>query len=108
VITLAFVPFAAVTVLESVGVTLYRLYVSRRKLLEWGTAAQAAHAVAGLDLPGIAARMAPALLLSLGVLGLVVAGRPGAHGLALPVAGLWLAAPVVAHRDRKSTRLNSS
>jgi len=98
VIMLAFVPFEAVTVLESVGVTLYRLYVSRRKLLEWRTAAQAAHAVAGLDLPGIAARMAPALLLSLGVLVLVVAGRPGALWLALPVTGLWLAAPVVAHR----------
>src|SRR5690606_34035114 len=46
----------------------------------------------------IAARMAPALLLSLGVLVLVVAGRPGALWLALPVTGLWLAAPVVAHR----------
>ncbi len=97
VITVAFMPFEALVVLRSVFTTLYRLFVSRRRLLQWRTAAQSARALAHLGLGATAAQMAAALLLTL-LLGLVVGlVQPTALFVAAPVLVLWLLAPFIAH-----------
>ncbi len=75
--------------------TLLRVYRTRRRLLEWTTAAQAS----GRPRPGLAgfARdMAGGVALGLGVAGAAVALAPASWPLAAPFALLWLAAPALA------------
>ncbi|MDP1736513.1 MAG: glucoamylase family protein [Caulobacter sp.] len=74
--------------------TLWRLLVSRRLLLQWVPAAQAA---AGLrfDPPSFARRMAPAVGIGVATLALSW-GAGGSWVLAAPFALLWMASPVVA------------
>ncbi len=80
---------------DAIGRTLVRLFVTRRNLLEWTTAAQA-KARGNLDLAlfyrqmmgGIAAAAATAVL--------VVTLKPSAGPIAAPFVLLWLLSPVVA------------
>jgi cyclic beta-1,2-glucan synthetase len=75
--------------------TLVRVYVTRRRLLEWVTAAQA-KAGLRLDLGGFLRRMGGGLALAGGTATLVAWCRPEAVPVAAPVLALWAAAPVVA------------
>jgi cyclic beta-1,2-glucan glucanotransferase len=82
---------------DAVGRTLGRLYVTKRNLLEWVPAAQAAY---GIDL-GLRAsyrhlRWGVVLAVSAGVLAAVL--KPGAWPLAAPLVLLWALSPVVAWR----------
>jgi len=89
---------------DAIGRTLIRLFVTRRHLLEWVTAAQATLGPR-LDLFGFYRRMASALLI--GVLALVVAGlsRHGAWPLAGAFAALWIASPAIARWVSLSPRV---
>ena len=81
--------------------TLIRLYITRRHLLEWVPAAQAA-VKPRLDFLGFYRRMAGGI--GLGVLAALVAVLFG-HGtwpLAVPFAALWIAAPAIALRISQS------
>ncbi|MBI2203895.1 MAG: glycosyl transferase [Candidatus Rokubacteria bacterium] len=75
--------------------TLARLYVTRRRLLEWMTAAQA-KAGLRLDLRGFGQRMGGGLALAAAAALAVAWGRPDAWSAALPFVLLWLAAPAIA------------
>ncbi|MFA5595727.1 MAG: glucoamylase family protein, partial [Trueperaceae bacterium] len=97
VITVAFLPFEALVVLRAVVTTLYRLFVSRRRLLQWRTAAQGAVAASHLGLAATALQMGAALALAVGVLLLVVLVQSTALWVAVPVILLWLLAPFIAH-----------
>jgi cyclic beta-1,2-glucan synthetase len=80
---------------DAIARTLWRLFVSRRHLLEWTPAARAT-AGKRLDLAGFVLHMIGAL--GVAVFSLVVAalfGR-GAWPVAAPVAALWLVSPAVA------------
>ena len=80
---------------DAIGRTLWRLGVSRRHLLEWTPAAQAAIGPR-LDLTGYARRMAGAIAIG-GIAAIVaLASGHGAWPVALPFAALWLASPAVA------------
>src|ERR1019366_8828153 len=83
---------------DAIARTLVRLFVTRRHLLEWVTAAQATTGPR-LDLLGFYRVMAGGVVLGvLGVLGVLVALLSG-HGpwpLALPLAALWIVAPAIA------------
>lgn len=74
--------------------TLYRLFISRKYLLEWVSHAQTA-ASAKLTIPGFTKRMAGAV-----ILGLVAADmaleRPATALLSGPFALIWLASPLIA------------
>ena len=75
--------------------TLLRLFVTRRRLLEWTTAAQ----TAGGPQPGVASfyrQMAEGTLLGLALCGASAAIAPASSLLILPFAILWLAAPALA------------
>ena len=80
---------------DAIGRTLVRLFVTRRHLLEWVTAAQATIGPR-LDLLGFYRRMAVAP--GIGVLAAFaawLAGR-GTWPLAVPFAALWIASPAIA------------
>ena len=76
--------------------TLFRLYVTRRKLLEWVTAAQA-KAAFYITLGSVYYRMGGAVLLAAVTAILVPFGPPGAWLVATPFCLLWALSPMVAH-----------
>ena len=75
--------------------TLYRVYVTRRKLLEWVTSAQA-EAVFYSTLGSIYHRMGGALALAAIAAILAPFGPPGAWLVATPLTILWALSPAVA------------
>jgi cyclic beta-1,2-glucan synthetase len=77
--------------------TLFRLFISKRRLLEWVTAAQAQSGL-DLELAGFYRRMWGALVLgSAAGVAALLAGTQG-FSLAVPFTALWLASPWVAWR----------
>jgi cyclic beta-1,2-glucan synthetase len=75
--------------------TLVRVYITRRRLLEWVTAAQA-KAGLRLDLRGFYRRMIGATTLAAAAAVAGAWGRPNAWPAALPFLMLWAASPAVA------------
>ena len=75
--------------------TLLRVYVTRRGMLEWVTAAQA-KAGLRLDLRGFCRRMSGGVALAAAAAMAVAWERPAALSAAVPFLLLWLAAPAVA------------
>jgi cellobiose phosphorylase len=98
----ALLAYRAFEMLHAIGLTLVRLCVTRRRLLEWETAAAAAARAAGiLGRNGVRSFVlemvtSPLAALALGVA--VAAVRPSALPAALPLVVLWLAAPLLAYR----------
>jgi cyclic beta-1,2-glucan synthetase len=84
------------SMIDAIGRTLIRLFITRRHLLEWTTAAQAATGQ-GLDLAGFHRRMAAAILLAISAMLVALFAGEGTWPLALPFAVLWVASPAVAH-----------
>ena len=86
---------------DAIARTLTRLFVTRRHLLEWVPAAQAAIGPR-LDLFGFYRRMAGAIIIA--AVAVIVASAWG-HGtwpLALPFAALWIASPAIARWTSRS------
>jgi cyclic beta-1,2-glucan synthetase len=92
---LVFLAHQAVLMGDAIGRTLVRVCWTRRHLLQWITAAQAADGPA-LGVAGYYRRMAGAPVL--GVLALAIAAwsRSGSWALAAPFAAAWIASPAVA------------
>jgi cyclic beta-1,2-glucan synthetase len=92
--------------------TLGRLYVSRRRLLQWTPAAQTSSRVP-LDLAGVYQSMRGAVLLAGAAATLVALVRPGSWPIALPFLLLWALSPIVARwislpaRARTAPRLTA-
>jgi cyclic beta-1,2-glucan synthetase len=86
---------------DAIARTLWRMFVSRRHLLEWVPAAQATIGP-GLDLLGFYRLMAGGV--ALGVLAVPVSllSRHGAWPLAMPLAALWIASPAIARWASRS------
>jgi cyclic beta-1,2-glucan synthetase len=80
---------------DAIGRTLARLFVTRRHLLEWTTAAQAAIGQR-LDHAGSYRRMAGAVIIAGIVLLVSLVAGEGTWPLALPFAALWAASPAFA------------
>ncbi|RYF40198.1 MAG: glycosyl transferase, partial [Comamonadaceae bacterium] len=99
--SLAFLPDQAWRMADAIARTLARLLVTRKRLLEWTTAAQSA----GGPRPGLAGtyrQMAAGTLLGQAVAGAALAMAPSSWPLVLPVALLWLAAPALAFWSSQS------
>jgi cyclic beta-1,2-glucan synthetase len=87
----------AVLMLDAVGRALTRLLVTRRHLLQWVTAARAR---VPRSLAGVARRMWPALVLTIGIavwVAMTPDRRAGAWLIAGPILLAWLIAPLLAH-----------
>ena len=80
---------------DAIARTLWRLFVSRRHLLEWAPAAQAS-AAKRLDLPGFAVRMSGTFVVAATVLLLALLFGHGSWPIATPFVALWLISPAVA------------
>ena len=93
---LAFLPHQAWLAADAIARTLYRLYVSHRRLLEWETAA-ATEARLGTTPAAFARMMWPTVVTALAAGAAAAALAPWALVAAGPVLLLWLAAPGIAY-----------
>jgi cyclic beta-1,2-glucan synthetase len=82
--------------LDAIGVTLYRLWVSRRRLLEWETAAAAEQRL-GRQFAQFMTGMWPSSALAVLLGGLLAVLFPGALLAASPLLALWFFAPLIAY-----------
>jgi len=96
-LTLGFLPYDAFMSVDAIGRTLLRLLVTHKRLLEWQTSGDSERA-ASADRAGFYATMWIAPVVA-GASGICLAlWQPGQLALALPILGLWLAAPWIAWR----------
>jgi cyclic beta-1,2-glucan synthetase len=96
---LTFLAFHAADAMHAIIVTLVRL-VTKRRLLEWETAAATAArstAPVGSGLQHFARQMSVSPLIAVVVALTIAMVRPGAFGSAVPLLLLWLLAPVLAY-----------
>ncbi len=98
-VQLLFLANQAWEMVHAVGITLVRVFLTRRRLLEWETAASSTARAAAAPGSGPSAffrAMAASPVLAAGALALVALLRPSALPVALPFIALWAAAPLVA------------
>ncbi len=81
---------------HAIGVTLFRLTASRRRMLEWETAAASSARAPDGTAAFVRAMIASPLIAGTG-LALVALVRPQALWPAVPLLALWAVAPLVAH-----------
>jgi cyclic beta-1,2-glucan synthetase len=94
-LAITFMLYEAAVAVDAIGRSLWRMYVSRRQLLEWTTAAQVAHAGDASAFGYWRAMwVAPASALLLAVLVLLV--HPAALAGAAPLLALWFVSPAIA------------
>jgi cyclic beta-1,2-glucan synthetase len=96
-LTVTFLAHQAWLMTDAIVRALFRVYVTRRNLLEWMTAAQAKSG-SDLTLGSVYQRMGGAVALATAVALLVAFARPEAWPVALPFALLWALSPLVARR----------
>jgi cyclic beta-1,2-glucan synthetase len=103
---LVFLPHEAIISIDAISTTLWRVFVSHRRLLEWTTAAHSLHILGRqLKLRTVWIEMASAPLLA--ALLAVILGflRPAVVILAGPLILLWLFSPLVAVRISRPIQL---
>src|SRR5206468_11515328 len=94
-LSLTFLGHQAWLMSDAIARTLARLYLTRRRLLQWTTAAQAKSDMSR-EITGVYRRMRGALVLAV-TAGMVVAvARPGSAAVAAPFLLLWALSPLAA------------
>jgi cyclic beta-1,2-glucan synthetase len=98
---ITFLAYQGYEMAHAIGLTLVRLVITQRRLLEWETAAAATARAAGpASRAGallFSARMGPSPLIALILLALIAVARPDSVAEAGPLLALWAAAPLVAY-----------
>ncbi len=96
-----FLAYHAYEMAHAIALTLVRLVITQRRLLQWETAAAATARAAGLSARAGAllflAEMAASPFIALILLGVIAAARPSSLAVAGPLLALWVAAPLVAY-----------
>ncbi len=96
---LACLPYEAVFSLDAIARTLWRMLVTRRRLLEWNPSSEVDRQLArpgGSDLAASVRAMWIAPAIAMASTGLLLATRPAALIVATPILLLWLASPAIA------------
>ncbi|MGD9983882.1 MAG: glucoamylase family protein [Porticoccaceae bacterium] len=96
---LACLPYEAAFSLDAIARTLWRMLVTRRRLLEWNPSSEVDRQLArpgGSDLAASMRSMWIAPAIALASAGLLLATRPTALIVATPILLLWLASPAIA------------
>ncbi len=96
VLSVAFSAHVASSMADAILRTLYRMAVSRRRLLEWRTASQTARAARGGLLSHLFAMWGVAPVVSLAVLPALAAWGAPTDWLAVAFGLMWLSSPVIA------------
>jgi cyclic beta-1,2-glucan synthetase len=98
---ITFLAYQAYEMAHAIGLTLVRLVITQRRLLEWETAAAATARAAGLGARAGAlvflAGMAASPFIAAILFALIAAARPSGLAVAGPLLALWLGAPLVAY-----------
>ena len=94
-LTITFLAYQAWLMSDAILRTLARIWITRRNLLQWVTAAQAKSAV-DLNILGVYKRMISSVILGLVALLAVMFGRHASLPVAIPFVVLWIGAPAVA------------
>src|SRR5207237_3643884 len=101
ILGVTFLAYHAWDTAHAIVLTLVRLTITRRRLLEWETAAAAAARAAGIvggrALLGFVADMMASPIIAAVVALLVAIARPSALSSALPFVGLWTIPPGLAY-----------
>src|SRR5204862_4080169 len=96
-----FLAYHAYEMAHAIALTLVRLVITQRRLLQWETAAAATSRAAGLSARAGAllflVEMAASPFIALIVLVTIAAARPSSLAVAGPLLALWVAAPLVAY-----------
>ena len=92
---ITFLAHQAWLMLDAIGRTLFRLFISRRNLLQWVTSAQT-NLGPELDLNAAYRRMSGAVVIATISAALIGDLRPDAWGVATPFVILWIASPAIA------------
>src|ERR1043166_5004519 len=95
-LSFVFLPHQAWLMCDAIVRSLYRQLISRRKLLEWVSAAEAETKVRN-SFSSFVLFMLPALLLTLIALGLTLSVKPVGLPVMGPLAVLWLLSPFIAY-----------
>ena len=95
VLDITFLAHKAYLAMDAIVRTLTRLFITRRKLLEWTTAAQSAVGV-DLDIGRIYQRMLPAVITALTISALLALLHPGDFWIWVPLTALWALSPAIA------------
>jgi len=106
ILAVCFLPYESIEVLGGIAQTLIRLFITRRNLLQWTTAAQTVRAF-GEDLSSWRTwlKMVPAAAFTSPILIAVIWLRPAALPVAVPVLLVWLISPQIAHWIGRPMRL---
>ena len=110
---IVFLPYEALIKIDAVGLTLYRLFIGRKKMLQWTTAANTARRFGSSTGPMRTwkeMRVVP--MSALGLLALVFVTRASVAGLVAPFIVTWFFSPHIAYwlgrpRVRKTPRLDA-
>ena len=99
-LTLVLLPYHAWEMVHAIILTLVRLVITQRRLLEWETAASLAirftvHGRAALRT--FLLEMAASPIIAIGILAIVASLNPSGLTVAIPFVTLWVAAPFVAY-----------
>ncbi len=92
----AFIPFQAAVSLDAILRTLIRLTISRKRMLEWTSAAHTSRALAQSTSGAIWREMAAAPIIAVALAALVLIADGTSTLLALPLLALWLLSPQIA------------
>src|SRR5262249_25809875 len=93
---IVFLAYRSSVLVDAIARTLARLFVSRRKLLEWETAASTEQRL-GTDLAHFVKQIRSGVILAAAIALLVIAVNPGALIVALPFLCVWLVSPSAAY-----------
>ena len=98
---ITFLAYQAYEMAHAIGLTLVRLAITQRRLLQWETAASTTARGAGLSTRAGAFRfltgMAASPFIAFILIAVIAATRPGSLAVAGPLLALWVAAPLVAY-----------
>ncbi len=93
--SIVFLAHQAWLMIDAIARTLFRLFFTHRRLLEWVTAAQAKYRPQ-LDIANAYSQMAGAIAIAAGVLAVSLLSNQGSAIIALPFAAMWALSPLVA------------
>lgn len=95
-----FLPYQAYLMVNAVAVTLVRLFITKKNMLEWVTALDAERTLKN-SLRGYVLRMRSAILEAVIIVGLAIWLKPALVVLALHLFVIWTMSPFIAYRVSK-------
>lgn len=97
VLGVVFLPYEALIHLDAIGTTLIRLFIVRRRMLQWTTAANTARSFRSNRLRETLREMAAHLAFAVALGAAVLQSKTEARIVAFPLIVLWVLSPLIAH-----------